>query len=112
VGAGGVEARAGALGVLQFVGVQQQGRQKGPLAADKGLHRVDPAEVALQQKDAVAIVGHGEAGAGDGGLHVSPVEVFQGHIEEGGHGLGFLGAEVDAAAAGAAVAAEAAVEDR
>ena len=110
VGAGRVEARAGGLGVLQFVRVHQQGREKRPLAADKGLHRVHPAEVARHQKDAEAAVGHGEAGAQGGGLHKAAAELRHGELQQRGHGLHFVGLDKDTAAAGAAVAALPALE--
>jgi hypothetical protein len=111
VGAGGVEARAGALGVLQFVGLQQEDGQKRPLAADEGLHCMHPAEVALHQEDTEAVVGHGEAEPGDGGLHIGAAEILHGHGQQFGHGLHFLGLNVDTTPAGAAIAALLAVED-
>ncbi len=112
MGAFGVDTRAGALGVLQFVGIDQEGRQKRPLAADEGLHRVHPAEVALQEEDAEAALGHGQAGPGNRGFHEISAEVLDQHGQEFGHGLHFMGPDVDAAPARAAVAALFAVEYR
>ena len=84
-------------------------RRKGHWPADKGLHRVHPAEAARHQEDADPF-GHGEAGTQGRVLHKAAVKLRHGEFQQRGHGLYFVGLDHDPAAADAAIAALLAVE--